>query len=162
MYITQVFLQVQSGDKVLPALEAGKCYVPKLLLDVYFQGEPLSGLELTMVAVDEEAHVLFLDVAVQSTLPPALEATELACELHLEKRLVQISTHFQPTTLNLLVNCALMAQEMRLLGSLVIAKVTLESHISFFPIQLLHPGEFEIYTLTTKNKPYLTTKDLSS
>ena len=161
MYITQVFLQIQSGDKVLTALEAGKCYVPMLLLDVYFQGEPLSGLELTMVAVDEEAHVLFLDVAVQSTLPPALEATELACELHLEKRLIQIPTHFQPTTLNLLVNCALMAQEMRLLGSLVIAKVTLESHISFFPIQLLHPREFEIYTLTTKNKPYLTTKDLS-
>ena len=98
MYITQVFLQVQSGDKVLTALEAGKCYVPMLLLDVYFQGEPLSGLELTMVAVDEEAHVLFLDVAVQSTLPPALEATELACELHLEKRLVQKLTHFQPTT----------------------------------------------------------------
>ena len=57
-----------------------------LLLDVNFQGEPLSGLELAMVAVDEEAHVLRLDVSVQSTLPPRLEATELTCELHLENR----------------------------------------------------------------------------
>ena len=84
--ISQVLLQVQSGDKVLTALEAGKRYVPMLLLDVYFQGESLSGLELAMVTVDEEAHVLCLDVAVQSTLPPALEATELTGELHLEKR----------------------------------------------------------------------------
>ena len=84
--ISQVLLQVQSGYKVLTALEAGKRYVPMLLLDVYFQGESLSGLELAMVTVDEEAHVLCLDVAVQSTLPPALEATELAGELHLEKR----------------------------------------------------------------------------
>ena len=69
VYITQVLLQVQSGDKVLTALEAGKRYVPMLLLDVYFQGEPLSGLELAMVTVDEEVHVLCLDVSVQSTLP---------------------------------------------------------------------------------------------
>ena len=86
VYITQVLLQVQSSDKVLTALEAGKRYVPMLLLDVYFQGELLSGLELAMVTVDEEVHVLCLDVSVQSTLPPALEATELASELHLEKR----------------------------------------------------------------------------
>ena len=92
MNITQVPFQVHSGDKVLTALEAGKCYVPMLLLDVHFQGEPLSSLELTVVTVDEEAHVLCLDVAVQSTLPPALEATELASELHLKKLCLQIST----------------------------------------------------------------------
>ena len=86
MYIAQVLLQVQSSDKVLTALEAGKCYVPMLLLNVHFQGKPFGCLELAMVTVDEEAHVLFLDVAVKSTLPPALEATELACELDLEKR----------------------------------------------------------------------------
>ena len=86
MYITQVPLQVHSGDKVLTTLETGKCYVPMLLLDVHFQGKPLSGLELTVITVDEEAHVLCLDVGVQSTFPPALEATELTGELHLEKR----------------------------------------------------------------------------
>ena len=53
MYITQVLLQVQSGDEVLAALEAAKRNVPMLLLNVYFQGEPLGGLELAMVAVDE-------------------------------------------------------------------------------------------------------------
>ena len=92
MYITQVPLQVQSGDKVLTALEASKCYVPMLLLDVNFQGEPLSGLELAVVRVDEETHVLCLDVAVQSTFPPALEATELAGELHLKKVLTENSS----------------------------------------------------------------------
>ena len=86
MYVTQVLLQIQSSDKVLTALEASKCYVPMLLFDVYFQGKLFSGLELTMVTMDEEAHVLRLNVSVQSTLPPALEATELASELHLEKR----------------------------------------------------------------------------
>ena len=49
---------------------------------------------------------------------------------------------FQLNNFNLLVDCALVAQEMRLLGSLVIAKVTLEPHISFCPIQVLHPREF--------------------
>lgn len=78
MNITQVPLQVHSSDKVLTALEAGKCYVPVLLLDVNFKGEPLGGLVLAVVTVDEEAHVLRLNVAVQSTLPPALESTELA------------------------------------------------------------------------------------
>ena len=64
-----MLLQVQSSDKVLTALEASKCYVPMLLFDVYFQGKLFSGLELTMVTMDEEAHVLRLDVSVQSTLP---------------------------------------------------------------------------------------------
>jgi len=118
--ITQVPLQVHSGDKVLTALEAGKCYVPMLLLDVNFQGESLSGLELAVVTVDEEAHVLCLDVAVQSTFPSALESTELAGELHL------------------FVNCTLMAQEMGLLSGFVIAKTTLEPHIFFCPIQVFH------------------------
>ena len=53
VYITQVLLQIQSSDKVLTAFEAGKRNVPMLLLDVYFQSEPLSGLELAMITVDE-------------------------------------------------------------------------------------------------------------
>ena len=54
-----------------------------------------SGLELAMVTVDEEAHVLCLDVAVQSTLPPGLEATELTSKLHLEKK---VKLKVQPKT----------------------------------------------------------------
>ena len=159
MNITQVPLQVHSGDKVLTALEAGKCYVPMLLLDVNFQGEPLGGLELAVVTVDEEAHVLCLDVAVQSTFPPALEATELAGELHLKKKLTEC---FSSKTLHLFVNCTLMAQEMRLLSGFVIAETTLEPHIFISPIQVFHPGHewFEMSISTTKKETQSNSKHL--
>ena len=81
-----MLLQIHSGDEVFTALEAGKCDVSMLLLDVHFQRKPLRCLELAVVTVDEEAHVLSLDVTVQPALPWGLEATQLASELHLKTK----------------------------------------------------------------------------
>ena len=81
-----MLLQIHSGDEVFTALEAGKCDVSMLLLDVHFQRKSLGCLELAVVAVDEEAHVLSLDVTVQPALPWSLEATQLASELHLKTK----------------------------------------------------------------------------
>ena len=78
--IAHVLLQLDPGEEVLVASETGELNVAVLLSNVLLQGVFLDGLELTMVAVYEQSHVLGLGMRLQPALPLGLVGAHVAAE----------------------------------------------------------------------------------
>ena len=78
--IAHVLLQLDPSQEVLVASETGELNVAVLLSNVLLQGVLLDGLELAMVAVYEQPHVLGLRVRLQPALPLGLVGAHVAAE----------------------------------------------------------------------------------
>ena len=87
MHVAHVLLQVSPGEEVLVAGETGELDVAVLLGYVLLEGVFLNGFKFTVVAVEEEAHVLRLGVRLQTALPLGLVGAHVAAEHQLEGRL---------------------------------------------------------------------------
>ena len=80
MNIAHMFPKLNSGKVVVITRKTGKLYVIVLFLNVYFQGMFFNRLEFTMVAKQEDSHVLCSCVCHHSALPFGLKIAHVAAK----------------------------------------------------------------------------------
>lgn len=124
VHIAHVLLQVDPGEEVLVAGKTCELDVAVLLGYVLLEGMFLNGFKFTVIAVEEEAHVLRLGVRLQAALPLGLVGAHVAAEHQLERQIVR-GDLCDPSLAYLLVDRLAVALEVALLAGRVVAVVAL-------------------------------------